>query len=61
MWPFICIMKNYIDRWMDAEGVFKLGLEAILKATKNHETGHWIFMLVCHVMNLSMSLTDSWL
>jgi hypothetical protein len=56
--PFICITKYYVDRWMAAEGVPKLALEAILKAAKEHETAHWLFTLVRHIRMPLESLTD---
>lgn len=57
-WPFICVTKHYVDKWITAEGVPKLALEAVLKATMEHETAHWLFTLVCHIRMPLEGLTD---
>jgi hypothetical protein len=61
MWSFICITKHYVDRWMAEEGLIKLGLEAVFKAAREHENGHWLFTLVRHIRKPLVSLTDIWL
>ena len=53
-WPFICINEDYVDLWMDAKDGTKrcFGLVALLRASIDHELGHWVQTLVsttsCH-------------
>lgn len=49
LWPFICITKHYVTNWIAAEGPLKLHYEAILKASINHEFGHWLFTIVRNI------------
>jgi hypothetical protein len=58
LWLFICITKYYVNKWMAAERVPKLALEAVLKAMEEHETAHWLFTLVCHIRMPLESLTN---
>jgi hypothetical protein len=45
---FICITKHYVDTWDSAaaDSYEKLAREAVLKATVDHELGHWFCTLV---------------
>jgi hypothetical protein len=51
LWPFICITKHYVDRWMAIEvgGDLRRNLEAVLKGSIDHEIGHWLFTLVRNI------------
>ena len=47
MWPFICISNDYIALWSaEQDTTVKLALLTVLKATIDHELGHWARTLV---------------
>lgn len=44
----IFISADYVELWKNAQGEKeRLGLTALLKASIDHEIGHWFFTLVC--------------
>ncbi|KDR74153.1 hypothetical protein GALMADRAFT_605663 [Galerina marginata CBS 339.88] len=51
LWPYICIARNLVVQWVDAQRKLTryrgLALTAVLKATIDHELGHW-FSTISH-------------
>jgi hypothetical protein len=48
LWPYICINEDYVNSWIFAKNNTKehLSLTALLRASLDHELGHWIQTLV---------------
>jgi len=65
---FICITREYVNLWNEApsDSYVRLALEAVLKATTNHELAHWIITQVSNFQGLTRqdttdsSVTESW-
>lgn len=59
-WQFICINEDYVDLWVDAvDGSEEaLGLTALLRASIDHELGHWVQTLVCTVVEAHHNLVE---
>ncbi len=53
LWNFICISKNFVKMWNDADesSAERLSLTAILLTSIHHGMGHWIQTIVSNFFN----------